>query len=418
MVNSGMDNSKDGSYDSFFTEEGDSDSTLVPTSTSPSLFSDGRKVDESSTRRSRYSFSPEDSKPHRQARRQSRISSLFSDAVDRGVKQLTRGVREMRCAKAEKPMASLSLWLFESQTCEKQRACEVLLHYAQSETPAIQCRAFCEIMNRVVRLPSLRRTFEDYCLSRGQSIKSTTSSWRRSGVRYDAEWEHFYCLVTLCLDTGPLMDAAVQLNLKYRNSNFDCFRSLLLCCREQPDALLALEFMNLFWNGNGAIIYLKTQDVIAALNFASAIRARFEVATSDRPSLCFPDFNFDWVVRCFMQNMWEFASSMTYVEEGDFGKKGDGRDSMAIWSEMYRIHCASRTEVGKRLTPNVCKECPVEWKFECVRRLPLPGQVEMRDRLMRLGDVSPQTRYSDEHHPPSRNSEKKRASKRISNLFG
>jgi len=373
-----IDSSKEESCESFISAE--DDSTIVAASASPSLNLKSGERGDSSTIRSNISFTPDE--PGSSRRNSARLSSFFSKAAERIFKPL----RDMRYAKAEKPMVGLELWLFESQTTEKLRVCKVLLHYARSEVPVIQSKAFGEIVNRVVRLPALRNTFGSYCQARGGSIKSVSASWERPSVQYDAEWQYFYHLATLCLEDNPIMDAAAQLDLKYRNSDFACFERLLKCCSDRPETVLALEFMGLFWNGNGIDTYLQQLREEIVLKFTKAIRARFKVASSDRPSLCFSDSNFDWLVRCYMQSMWRFASS-GIRSDGDLSLK-DESERVGLWSEVYAIHCAVRSETGKRLTPRAFIDSPNDWMIlvESRRTLTHPNQADLQEKLMQVCD--------------------------------
>ena len=81
--------------------------------------------------------------------------------------------------------------------------------------------------------------------------------------------------------------------------------------------------------------YLEVQDIHAS-KFVAALRSRFESANKTLPTSILGDFSFDWTAKNLFRVVW--------LLEDKTGLFSDSTEitRVALWIDIYVIHCASR----------------------------------------------------------------------------
>jgi len=143
-------------------------------------------------------------------------------------------------AKAERILVYsdlLSMFVSEDVT-QKEKACNILLGYANSDNPVIQIIAFDLIIHYALVFPPLPSVAEMVCGKRKEHIDVVTFSWKRQGVNYSSLWLCYYDAALRCLST---------------HSNSD--KNILACCKDVPDTRIVIECMFHNWNGGGTHVF-------------------------------------------------------------------------------------------------------------------------------------------------------------------
>jgi len=154
-----------------------------------------------------------------------------------------------------------------------------------------------------------------------------------------------------------------------------------MSCRDVSDAMLVLELMCAHWIGLGLKNYIESKDYCTGVShiFAAAIRTRFEVANteSSSPILSSRDAGFDTLVRDFIWGMWRSL-------DGGSDSLLEKEDAFAVWMEVYRVYCASRSVIGARLTPIAFEKHEEDWTMRCRSELPRSEDTKLCAALMQL----------------------------------
>lgn len=289
--------------------------------------------------------------------------------------------------------SNLNCMLISKDLTQKEKACDLLLGYAMSSNPAIQLMAFESIIRNAVLFPSLWSVVEILCRKRSERIEVITFSWKRPGINYSSVWLYYYNLASRCLSTlsSAVMDAIAGLRSVrgYWSIDFSCFEEVLSSCKDVPDTMLAIELIDIYWNGKGIDAYVERKGLNDPIlvKFAIALAARYEVAPSHlaQSELHIYFEAIPWSVDSFISGIW--ASMRALPVEW---KKFDDDSQLGIWAEvlkMYRITQHRVRRSGGSTSRHYYRTFGKTWVEACHKELPGPEHANLRKRLLGLDDI-------------------------------